>query len=250
MIAHERAPEDRRHRPAGMGAGFARYQRVAPLYDLLDLPFEYGRYRPLRRRMFADLSGAILDAGVGTGRNMPFYPERCEVVGIDLSPAMLARAERRRGALGRHVALHQMDVCATAFPDNAFDAVVASFLFRVLAPDQQAPALGELGRICKPDGEIRMLEYTRSEDPLRRFVMALWAPWVRRVYGAGFDRRTERYLPEASLETVETRFLYKDIIKLIVARPVRTASVPADPPSPTAAPEIGGGIRPRIAPCG
>ncbi len=51
--------------------------------------------------------------------------------------------------------------------------------------------------------------------------MRLWAPWVRRVYGAAFDRDTERYLPEAGLETLETRFLYKDIIKLIVARPAR-----------------------------
>ncbi len=51
--------------------------------------------------------------------------------------------------------------------------------------------------------------------------MRLWAPWARRVYGAAFDRDTERYLPEAGLETIETRFLYKDIIKLIVARPAR-----------------------------
>ncbi len=39
------------------------------------------------------------------------------------------------------------------------------------------------------------------------------------VYGAVFDRDTERYVPQAGLEIVETRFLYKDIIKLIVARP-------------------------------
>ncbi len=49
--------------------------------------------------------------------------------------------------------------------------------------------------------------------------MRLWAPWVRWAYGAAFDRDTERYVPQAGLEIVETRFLYKDIIKLIVARP-------------------------------
>src|SRR5262249_24094806 len=42
------------------------------------------------------LSGRILEAGIGTGRNFPFYPPGSEVVGIDLSPAMLTRAERRR----------------------------------------------------------------------------------------------------------------------------------------------------------
>ena len=51
-----------------------RYQRIAPLYDLLDLPFEYRRYRKLRPLLFEGMSGRILDAGVGTGRNFQFYP--------------------------------------------------------------------------------------------------------------------------------------------------------------------------------
>jgi ubiquinone/menaquinone biosynthesis C-methylase UbiE len=195
------------------------YDRMAPFYDLLDLPFEYGRYRPLRRQLFLGVSGCVLDAGVGTGRNMGFYPPGCRVTGIDASPGMLARAARRRVKLGREVALSQMDVLATTFPDRQFDAIVASFLFCVLDAQQQLPALRELARICKPTGQIRLLEYTTSSDPLRRLVMRLWAPWVRWAYGAAFDRETERYLPQAGLEIVETRFLYKDIIKLIVARP-------------------------------
>lgn len=79
-----------------MTSTLERYQRIAPLYDLLDLPFEYGRYRRIRPLLFHGLSGRILDAGVGTGRNMPFYPPGTSVVGIDLSRAMLARAEHRR----------------------------------------------------------------------------------------------------------------------------------------------------------
>jgi ubiquinone/menaquinone biosynthesis C-methylase UbiE len=46
---------------------FDRYQRIAPVYDLLELPFEYGRYRQIRRLLFQGLSGRVLDAGVGTG---------------------------------------------------------------------------------------------------------------------------------------------------------------------------------------
>ena len=197
-----------------------RYHRIAAFYDLLDLPFEYGRYRALRPILFAGLSGTILDAGVGTGRNLPFYPEGAKVVGIDLSPAMLARARRRRDRLGTVVELTEMDVLHTAFPDHSFDAVAANFLFCVLTPEQQAPALRELARICKPGGQIRILEYATSEQPFRRLVMRLWAPWVRLAYGAAFDRATEGYLAEAGLQAVETRFLFKNIIKLIVARPV------------------------------
>ena len=72
-----------------------RYERIAKVYDLLDLPFEYGRYQRIRPLMFRDLSGRILDAGVGTGRNFPFYPPGSDVVGIDLSPAMLRHSNRR-----------------------------------------------------------------------------------------------------------------------------------------------------------
>ena len=77
------------------------YNRVARIYDILDLPFEYGRYRPIRRLMFNELEGRILDAGVGTGRNMAFYPTGAEVCGIDLSKAMLKRAVAPPSTSGR-----------------------------------------------------------------------------------------------------------------------------------------------------
>jgi SAM-dependent methyltransferase len=64
------------------------YERIAPFYDLLELPFEYGVYRSIRPLLFQGLSGRILDAGVGTGRNTPFYPAGSEVVGVDSSSAM------------------------------------------------------------------------------------------------------------------------------------------------------------------
>ena len=61
-----------------------RYERIAWAYDLLDLPFEYGRYRKIRPLLFRGLSGRILEVGVGTGRNFPFYPPGSDVVAIDL----------------------------------------------------------------------------------------------------------------------------------------------------------------------
>jgi ubiquinone/menaquinone biosynthesis C-methylase UbiE len=195
-----------------------RYDRLAPFYDLLDLPFEYRRYRAIRPQLFEGISGTILDAGVGTGRNMPFYPEGCHVTGIDFSPAMIARAIKRRGKLGKDIELLEMNVLATTFPDQYFDAIVATFLFCVLDEDQQLPALLELSRICKPTGVIRFLEYTYAKDAFRRLVMRLWAPWVRWIYGAAFDRQTERYIPKAGLELLEMRFVYRDTIKLMVTR--------------------------------
>lgn len=194
------------------------YTAIPRFYDLLDLPFEYRRYRPLRRVLFKNVDGEILDAGVGTGRNMTFYPPGATITGIDLSSGMLARARQRGDTLKIDVNLFEMDVTDTDFADDRFDFIIATFLFCVLDDEHQLPALKELHRVCKADGEIRILEYAYSKNPWRRFVMNLWAPWVRLIYGATFDRRTEQYVNAAGLRLVKERFLYKDIIKILVLR--------------------------------
>lgn len=100
-------------------SNLARYERIAPFYDLLDAPFERRRYRALWPLLFQGLTGRLLGAGIGTGRNFPCYPHGATVVGIELSPAMLACAELRRNQAAASVELRQMDVTALDFPDAA-----------------------------------------------------------------------------------------------------------------------------------
>ena len=205
-------------------ANFVRYQRIARFYDWLDFPFEYGRYRKIRPLLFRGLTGRLLDAGVGTGRNFPFYPAAAHVVGVDLSPAMLAQAERRVRTAAAPVELREMDITRLAFPDDYFDAAVSTFLFCTLPDELQRPALSALRRVVKPGGVIRLLEYVRPTGRVRRAITRLWEPWIFWAYGAGFDRRTEQYLPEAGLKLVESRFVHDELIKLITARcPVNSA---------------------------
>jgi len=201
-----------------MLSNFDRYQRIAPLYDLLDLPFETRRYRNLRPLLFRDLSGNLLDAGIGTGRNCAFYPPDAVVSGIDTSPAMLARAHRRCPAVSAAGHLYQMDVTDLEFSSGSFDAAVATFLFCVLPDELQVPALRELGRVVKPGGLIRLLEYVRPHGTFRRVMSGIWQPWIAWAYGASFDRETERHVPEAGLELVESRYVVDDLVKLIAAR--------------------------------
>jgi ubiquinone/menaquinone biosynthesis C-methylase UbiE len=201
-----------------MMSNFDRYQRIAPIYDLLDLPFERRRYQALRPLMFQNLGGRLLDAGIGTGRNCAFYPPDAIVSGIDSSPAMLERAHRRcpnRCGSGR---LYQMDVTDLEFPTGSFDAAVATFLFCVLPDNLQVSALRELGRVVRPGGLIRLLEYVRPHGTFRRIMSRIWQPWIAWAYGASFDRDTERHIPEAGLELVESRYVVDDLVKLITAR--------------------------------
>ena len=203
---------------------YDKYQRIAPFYDLLDLPFEHRRYRALRPLLFDGLAGRLLDAGVGTGRNFPYYPPGSDVVGIDISPAMLAWAERRRSQSSASVTLRAMDVLHLDFPDNSFDAAVATFLFCVLPEELQVAALRELGRVVKPGGIIRLLEYVRPQGTFRRILSRVWQPWISWAYGASFDHQTEAHVPEAGLELIEARYVVDDLVKLISARTASSSS--------------------------
>lgn len=201
-----------------MTSNVGRYQRIASVYDLLDLPFEWRRYRAVRPLLFRDMAGRLLDAGIGTGRNCEFYPPEAIVSGIDTSPAMLARARVRCPRLAAGGRLYQMDVTALEFPTASFDAAVASFLFCVLADPLQVPALRELGRVVKPGGLIRLLEYVRPQGTRHRIISYVWQPWIKWAYGASFDRHTERHIPAAGLELIESRYVVDDLLKLLTVR--------------------------------
>jgi SAM-dependent methyltransferase len=185
-----RATGRERKSATGVISNLDRYQTIAPFYDLLDLPFERRCYHALRPLLFRGLAGRLLDAGVGTGRTFPFYPAGASaVVGIDLSPRMLARAEQRRDLSPISIELRQMDVTRLDFAANTFDAAVSTFLFCVLPDQLQVPALQELRQSRKarwtyPDSGI-----CASTRTLRRIVSRIWEPWITFAYGASFDPR-------------------------------------------------------------
>lgn len=202
-----------------MPTNLDRYERIAPFYDWLDFPFEYGCYRRIRPMLFEGLSGRLLDAGVGTGRNFPFYPRGSRVVGIDISPAMLARARRRvKDSGAASIELKPMDVTALHFPDGTFDGAIAIFLFCVLPDELQVVALGELGRVVKAGGMIRLLNYVRPRGALRGAFARLWQPFAEWAFAASFDRRPEQSIIGARLELVDCRFVVNDLIKLLTVR--------------------------------
>ena len=155
------------------------------------MPFEHGRYKPLSQTLFKGVYRHLLDTRIWTGQNFPYYADGTIVTVIDLSPAMLGQAHWRKEKLTSLVDLTQMHVTALGFADASFDAIVSTFLFCVLDDQYQQPTIEELHRVCKPGGTIHILEYSILKIPLRRFIMNLWAQWVRYACVAAFDRNTE-----------------------------------------------------------
>lgn len=195
------------------------YDRIAPFYDVLDAPHEIGWRRRLRRQMFAGLAGRILDAGAGTGANLPFYPPDAEMHAVDASARMLHRAAARAARSGRDVAFGVFDLRAMPFPDRHFDAIVSTFVFSVLDDEAQLPALSELRRLCRPEGQIRLLDYRLSRRPALAAAMRAVSAWSGRIFGSRYRPSTESQLEPAGLELVEGRFVLGDVVKLLVLRP-------------------------------
>src|SRR5512133_132062 len=102
-----------------------RYDRLAAIYDLRTYMAEEYLFKKFRRLLWSRMKpGRVLELGVGTGANIPYYPKRCQVTGVDLSEQMLARARRRAEKLGATVELEVMDAQHLSFPDECFDAAV------------------------------------------------------------------------------------------------------------------------------
>ncbi|MEQ4304544.1 methyltransferase domain-containing protein [Plantactinospora sp. B6F1] len=101
--------------------------------------------------------GRTLEVGIGTGRNISRYDEDVELVGVDLSPNMLAVARRRAGTLGRRVDLREGEAELLPFPDASFDTVACTLAVCEVA-DRNA-ALAEMYRVLRPGGRLLLLDH-------------------------------------------------------------------------------------------
>lgn len=192
-----------------------RYQRNAGWYDLMGLLAER-KFLPWRKQLWALATGPrILEVGVGTGRNLPFYPKNIDITGIDLTPGMLERAIRRVSELGLTADLRLMDVQQLDFQDASFDSVVATCVF-CSVPN---PILGfqEIKRVLKPGGRLYLLEHMRSVNPMAGRIMDLLNPMMVQMMGANINRKTLDNIQSAGLEIEESKDLDKSgIFKFIV----------------------------------
>ena len=144
-----------------------RYDRLAPFYDLLEKPLERRQFAQWRARLGERINGKrVLEVGVGTGKNIRYYPQGAKVTAIDLSPRMLTRARRKVEASTVEVDLAEMDVQNLAFPDQSFDTVLATFVF-CSVPDP-VRGLRELLRVCRQGVKMGGLEilFQQNFNPL------------------------------------------------------------------------------------
>ena len=193
----------------------ARTEKARELWEKRAAGYDTGcRYEPsgvrnTRRLLCAGARGRTLEVAVGTGANLGYYPPQVELTGVDLSPAMLARARERAEEQGRLVTLVEGDVQELSFADRSFDTVLCALALCTI-PDQ-GRALAEMYRVLVPGGRLLLvdhIEYTRFPFRLRERL-----------------REHPRRLPRAVAEEVgfevghHDRLLFGMVERLVARRP-------------------------------
>ncbi len=178
------------------------FTRIAASYDRLNRLMSLGQDQRWRAEAITALAlppqARILDVATGTGDVALMLRRRhpdSEVIGLDLTPAMVARAQRKDP--GGTVAWCVGDGLALPFADRSFDGVISAFMLRNV-PDVRA-ALAEQVRVVKPGGRVVCLEMTWP----RRFPMAqlfklyffYWTPFMGKLISG--DGVAYRYLPRS-----------------------------------------------------
>jgi phosphatidylethanolamine/phosphatidyl-N-methylethanolamine N-methyltransferase len=180
------------------------YRRYARFYDVcFGAVFQPGR-RAIVHRMACVPGERILEVGVGTGLSLPLYPEDVSVVGIDISRHMLGRARDRQLRCGlAHVAeLMLMDAENMEFEDDSFDKVVAMYVASVVPNPNRL--VDEMRRVCKPGGQIFVVNHFHSRNPILGGVERLLAPLSKQL-GFRPDFSLDRFLVQTGLDAMSIR---------------------------------------------
>jgi len=176
------------------------------------------RFEGWRNRLRNKIVGPLaLEVGVGTGKNMSYYPSDVSVTAIDFSSRMLAKSKRKAVRLNKPVNLLQMDAQQLNFADGVFDTVFAAFVF-CSVPDP-VQGLCELRRVCKPGGRLLLLEHMRPSNYLLAKIFDAMNPLTVRMTGANINRRTLDNVKKAGWRVICVEDLSSDIVRWIEAVP-------------------------------
>ncbi|PLR82192.1 SAM-dependent methyltransferase [Bacillus canaveralius] len=195
-----------------------RYNRISGIYEIMDRMIK----EQWRQDLLSQVSGKVLEAGIGTGANLAYYPaDIISLTGVDFSKGMLKHADAKleNADFNYPVKLTEADIQELPFPDNTFDSIVSTCVF-CSVPDP-VQGLKELRRVCKPNGHVYMLEHMRSKNIVAGLAMDLLNPITVRLWGANINRETLDNIKLAGLKMEENEQLMGTIVRKLVLTPYK-----------------------------
>lgn len=179
----------------------------ATLYDPVLAPFEVMGLGKWREWVVRAACGNVLEIGVGTGANLPYYRDVKAVAAIDPDAASLKRAAAKTNGRGNAIILNQARAEELPFADDSFDSVIGTLTFCTVAD----PALGlrEAYRVLRKGGTFRLVEHVRAPNPALGWVQEAMTPgWKIIAEGCHLNRDTLSAVVRAGfhIRTVQKRF--------------------------------------------
>lgn len=185
-------------------------QHVLPY--LLDFACGLPVVSQLRRQVIPRAAGRVLEIGMGTGLNLPFYDKGqvTALVGIDPAPQMHRMARRRSERAGLPVELHALSAERLPLESSSFDCVVCTYTLCTV-PDPVA-ALAEMRRILRPGGRLLFAEHGLAPDAaVVRWQRRIEPYWSRIAGGCHLTRDVPLLLRDAGFRP--------DLDQAYIARP-------------------------------
>ncbi|HEX5302074.1 MAG TPA: methyltransferase domain-containing protein [Streptosporangiaceae bacterium] len=160
--------------------------------------------------------GEVLEVAVGTGRNLPFYPDGTRLTGVDWSPAMLGIARGRAAGLGLEADLRQGDAQALDFPDASFDTVLCALGLCAIPDDRRA--VTEMARVLRPGGRLLLVDHVAASASALRAVQWLYERITIPLAGEHFRRRPLTHVRERGFDVEEAERFRLGIVERVSAR--------------------------------
>ncbi len=183
----------------------------------MEKPVEKFKFSKLREKAHTFLKGKVLEVGIGTGKNMLYYPDDIEVVGIDFSKGMLAKAQLKINKLTlSNVSLLEMDIENMKFEDESFDTVLSVFVFCTVP----RPIIGlyEVYRVLKPGGKAVFIEHMKSANALLNIPLYMMNLFTISLLGTSTIRETQKNIEKVGFKIENVQNEWFDIVRFIVAK--------------------------------
>jgi ubiquinone/menaquinone biosynthesis C-methylase UbiE len=191
-----------------------RWNRTSRTYDWLTFGEDL-RQGADKRRLFAKARGRTILIAVGTGADIKFLPPGLDIVGIDISPAMVEKARPHAETYEGKMELRVMDAHRLEYPDESFDTAITACTF-CSVPDP-VRGLRELHRVLKPEGRLLMYEHVRSNVPAVGLFLDFMTYITRFLLGPDLNRDTLANARRAGFHILSERNVYFDIVKAVEA---------------------------------
>ena len=143
---------------------------------------------PYRKRALSSARGRVLEIGIGSGLNLPFYGPRVEeILGLDPVPRLIAMAQR--GAEHLQIPVTFINGSAEAIPIDrgSIDTVITTWTLCSIPNTTQA--LREMHRVLKPGGQLLFVEHGLApEEGVQKWQNRLTPIWKRIGGGCHLNR--------------------------------------------------------------